>query len=436
MPTFANRLALVTLLMGCTALSGSAQAGWFDSGSDSKPAAEKKLVVKSDTVTPAPTLDGSIRQAQLLRLAGQYPDAIKHLSQLMMVASDDYRVVSEYGKTLAAMGRAQEALNFLGRAQQLQPTDWSIYSATGVAFDQLGKQADAQVAYEHALSLKPGEPSVLNNYALSRMLAKDPEGAKKLIARAEAAGGADDTKIARNIAMIKDLAPETADKAVAANTSTPEPRHVAAAPQAAPRTPVAQRAMPQAVAANQSPPFVTVPQPPAPSAAPRPLVASNSTIQAAPHLVQPSGGVVMQRVPVDPLAGPVLPKVATAHVAPKVEAPKVEKQAAVPTPATKPAPVRTAATEALDLQAKADAIVKQLAAKPGAKASVMAAASKPDASDTRTVPNAKLVMKTPETKPEAKQPVKVADAKPVPAKPAPKTAKDSIPGLRLSANTY
>ena len=225
-------------------------------------------------MTPAPTLDGSIRQAQLLRLAGQYPDAIKHLSQLMMVASDDYRVVSEYGKTLAAMGRAQEALNFLGRAQQLQPTDWSIYSATGVAFDQLGKQADAQVAYEHALSLKPNEPSVLNNYALSRMLAKDPEGAKKLIARAEAAGGADDTKIARNIAMIKDLAPETADKAVAGNTPAPEPHHVAAAPQAAPRTPVAQHPIAPAVVASQSAPFVTLPQPAAPTAAPRPLVAS------------------------------------------------------------------------------------------------------------------------------------------------------------------
>ena len=40
MPTFANRLAIATLLMGCTALSGSAQAGWFDSDSDKKPAAE------------------------------------------------------------------------------------------------------------------------------------------------------------------------------------------------------------------------------------------------------------------------------------------------------------------------------------------------------------------------------------------------------------
>ena len=46
--------------------------------------------------------DESIHQAQALRLAAKYPEAIKYLSQVMLVASDDPRVVSEYGKTLAA----------------------------------------------------------------------------------------------------------------------------------------------------------------------------------------------------------------------------------------------------------------------------------------------------------------------------------------------
>ena len=116
-------------------------------------------------------------------------EAIRHLSQLMMVASDDPRVVSEYGKTLASMGRAQEAVNFLTRAQELKPGDWSVYSALGVAYDELGNQKDAGAAYERALVLKPGEPSVLSNYALSRMLANDPDGARKLMVRALAAGG-------------------------------------------------------------------------------------------------------------------------------------------------------------------------------------------------------------------------------------------------------
>src|SRR5260221_6974090 len=86
----------VALMLGCPAMP--ACAGWFDF--DSKPAQKEQ---KPAVVQPAATnLEDSIRQAQMLRLAGSYDEAIKHLSQLMMVASDDSRVVGEYGKTFAA----------------------------------------------------------------------------------------------------------------------------------------------------------------------------------------------------------------------------------------------------------------------------------------------------------------------------------------------
>ncbi|MEY4706352.1 MAG: hypothetical protein RJB58_75, partial [Pseudomonadota bacterium] len=205
--------ALALLLLGSTALGGPAQAGWLfgDSKKEVKKESGTEPVKAGTVVQPAETLDGSIRQAQLLRVDGNYSEAIRHLSQLMMVASDDQRVISEYGKTLAAMGRASEALNFLTRAQQLQPGDWTVYSALGVAYDQMGKQQEAKNSYEQALAIKPGEPSVLNNYALSRMLANDPEEAQRLVARAEIAGGASDPKIARNIAMIREVAPASAN---------------------------------------------------------------------------------------------------------------------------------------------------------------------------------------------------------------------------------
>ena len=243
----------------------------------------------ADTTAPATNLEDSIRQAQMLRLAGKYPEAIKHLSQLMMVASDDPRVVSEYGKTLAAMGRAQDAVNFLTRAQQLQPSDWTIYSALGVAYDQIGNQKDAQPAYEHALAVKPGEPSVLNNYALSRMLANDPDMARKLAARAEIANaGANDTKIAGNIAMIRSMAPEAPGASFAVNTPAP----MADGPWGAP-----PQAAPPVAAKCRSPQFHGRA---ASAGCPEP----NGVIEAAPQMAQ-NGGVVMQRVPADPLAGPV-----------------------------------------------------------------------------------------------------------------------------------
>ena len=78
---------------------------------------------------PVMDLEAGVKQAQSQRLAGQYDDAIHTLSQLMLVASDDPRVIGEYGKTLAEKGRAQDAVQFLTRATELQQSDWTLYSA-------------------------------------------------------------------------------------------------------------------------------------------------------------------------------------------------------------------------------------------------------------------------------------------------------------------
>ena len=443
MPHNRFALSLAALLLGATCLSAPAQAGWFDFGAsknDEKAAADKKPVA-TPNVLPSQDLDGSIRQAQLLRTAGQYEDAIRHLSQIMIVAADDPRVVTEYGKTLAAMGRASDAINFLTRAQQLSPNDWTVYSALGVAYDQTGNQRDAAAAYEHALALKPGESSVLNNYALSRMLAKDPDGAKRLIAIAENAGGGTDPKIAHNIAMIKGLTPA---EAVAAN-----------APQPAPRTAVVSRPMPQvATAVPQARPFVTLPQPPVAQAAPRPLVAANNGIIAAqpqPMLqqMQPRG-VVMQQVPVDPLAGPMLPRHIAAAIPspPKAGAAPVKQADAKPVPktATVKTAAQTPAAQANDLEARAEAISKQLDKKVGGKAQAMAEANKPNGPQAapKVLPPQPASTAAPVSKPVVKAadaksaPVKTAEAKPAPAKPvAVKTAaKDAVPALRVSASAY
>lgn len=265
MMRFASSLAALflcgSMLSGCAA----------DNSALSDIDHSKGTSAASGTVTA--DTDGAIRQVQLARLAGHYDDAIHTLSQLMLVASDDPRVVGEYGKTLAEKGRAQEAIQFLTRATELQPLDWTLYSALGVAYDEAGDQNAARQAYDHALALKPAEPTILNNYALSRMLANDPAMARQLMASAAEAGGASDPKIARNIALVNGLTPKPAPTPVAA----------AAAP-------------PQAQVASRQP-----------SAAPTPILAPDA-LPAVPALQdqQPQASqVVMQPVPVDPLAGPV-----------------------------------------------------------------------------------------------------------------------------------
>lgn len=420
---------LIALFLGCTALTAPAHAWSLFGSAKTQDAKTAKDAANPNDTKPAESLEDSIRQARMLRLAGSYPEAIRHLSQLMMVAADDGRVISEYGKTLAAMGRAQESVNFLTRAEQLDPTDWTVYSALGVAYDQLGKQKDADAAYDHALALRPGEPSVLSNYALSRMLAKDPEGAARLAARAEAAGGASDPMIARNIAMVKELTPQ-ASQAVAANTPAPQTVARMAPPIAAPR------------------PLVSAPQPLGNVA-----MNSNAVIDAPRPAAQPRDNrVVMQAVPIDPLAGPVvnlhMPR-RTAHGEPQTSMAAAAAQAASPLPvkaAPKPA-VKTAGNQAEDLQARAEAIAKTLAGKPAAIAQAKAEANAPAAptSNASGAPRALQPKADTAKTPEAPKPAaKVAEAaKPAPAKPAPakpkavaKAAKDTIPGLRMSANAY
>jgi Flp pilus assembly protein TadD len=400
----------VVLLLGSAALP--AQAGWFSADKSAQKEQGKASQVASPAANaaanapstadpstanlPATNLDDSIRQAQLLRLAGQYPEAVKHLSQLMLLASDDARVISEYGKTLASMGRATDAVNFLTRAQQLQPGDWTLYSAMGVAYDQLGDQKNAQDAYEHALSIKPNEASVLSNYALSRMLAKDPEMARKLAARAESAGGSGDDKIARNIAMIRTLAPEQ---------------------------PVAP---PVTVASQLGPVSVT-----------------QSPAKAPAHAAEAHDNrVVMQRVPVDPLAGPVAKPgpapVNTATQAPRslqsqvaaetstAEAPALPVPKPVTFQALPPPPAPVKAAELKPAPAKTADAPKPLVAtvaKPIPPATAKAAETASASVTLRLAPPLGGETDKPRQAPKVLPPVKAA-------------AKPGVPGLRVSANAY
>ena len=157
-------------------------------------------------------LDGEIRRAQLLRASSDFPGAAHALSQLMLVAPDDPRVVGEYGKVLTQEGRTDDALAFLQRAVELQQDNWTLYSALGVAYDQHNEPAKAQTAYKQALALKPNDATVLNNYAMSLMLAGDLDRADALLHQAAASGG-DFPKIASNLEVVDEMRAKSAKAA-------------------------------------------------------------------------------------------------------------------------------------------------------------------------------------------------------------------------------
>lgn len=284
-------------------------------------------------------LNTALMKAQLSRKMGDFTEATKILSQLVLFAPDDSRVMGEYGKTLAAQGKSDDALAFLDRAIQIRPDDWTFYSAAGVAYDQKGQYSNAQANYQRALQLKPGEPSVLNNAALSYMQAGDVDMAEQMIRQA-AANSTDKARIEYTIALVErakasrpqksapipaPVAAEPAPQApavVASVTPAPQPPQAIYTPEPAPAEPVTTYEAP-AIESSALPPleepiedWVDV----TPSVA-APEVETPSTSLAS---LQSNPSVVMQAVPKDDLAGPVqqrqAPKPQAAPVAPKPQA--------------------------------------------------------------------------------------------------------------------
>src|SRR5258705_2185044 len=237
--------ALSTMLLGCasapsvkdaTVLSDALQKG-RDDGS-----------VTSRSLAAPTNIEGTVKQAQLLRKSGDFAAAAHTLSQLVLFAPDDARVLGEYGKTLIAMGRSEDALAFLERAVELQPKDWSLFSAQGVAYDQKGKYLAAQAAYSRALMLKPGDPTVLSNAALSHVQTGDLDGAEALLLQASPYG-AEFPRITSNLALVRNLknsrSPQTA--MAPAKESEPVPSATQAEAPSAPEMPVAILSMPEPV---------------------------------------------------------------------------------------------------------------------------------------------------------------------------------------------
>jgi Flp pilus assembly protein TadD len=281
----------------------------------------------------AANLEVAIRDAQALRKAGDLGGAAKALSQLVLIAPDNALVLGEYGKNLAAQGRSDDALAFLERAIQLQPADWTLYSAQGMAYDQKTNYRAAQASYARALVLKPGEPSILNNAALSYMQAGDLDNAEKLLRQAPS-DGPNYPRIAQNLALVQSLRGAQAGKTAAvvppvqgspSGSSPPGPVAAADLP--------AQPDVAQATVVVSEPVTRTQIAPPAPSivaASPAilPSMPSPSDSNAPPKPIAPNPSVALAPVHKD----------APIKAEPVVPAKPAEKQFVMPAPKLAPEP--------------------------------------------------------------------------------------------------
>jgi len=281
---------LLVLSGGAEAAAAKSSCLLFCGGSstpESAPAPAKTSAPIPEA-TPSYDVETAIGQAMTARKAGDYAGAARILSQLVLFVPDDAHVLGEYGKTLAAQGRSDDALAFLDRAIQLIPDDWSLYSAQGIAYDQKGAYTAAQGSYSRALALKPGDPSVLNNSALSHMQLGDLESAKALLEQAAPAASVF-PRITDNLALVQRLIESRPQPALAIAQPAPVAHPTPAAPptpvaaaEVAPLTLVVETPLPAPVPVASSEPTSDPSASPAASTSAYAALGADSTVRMAP----------------------------------------------------------------------------------------------------------------------------------------------------------
>ena len=115
----------------------------------------------------------AVEFARNLRFIGRLSQAVTILDRTLKKQPDDARLLAERGKVELARSRPIRALELLDRAVESEPGEWRTHSAIGIARDLLGRYEPARHSYRTALELSPGNPTVLNNLALSQALSSN-----------------------------------------------------------------------------------------------------------------------------------------------------------------------------------------------------------------------------------------------------------------------
>ena len=144
--------------------------------------------------------NAGLNYANMLRMTGRNEQALAVMQQVAIAYPTDREVLAAYGKSQAAAGQLEQALNTISRAQTPDRPDWKLKSAEGAILDQLGRAPEARQRYREALDIQPNEPTVLSNLGMSYLLNKDLKTAETYLKSAASQPGAD-SSVRQNLAL-------------------------------------------------------------------------------------------------------------------------------------------------------------------------------------------------------------------------------------------
>lgn len=151
----------------------------------------------NDTVT-------AMRYAQVLQMEGKAEQSLAVMRKLAIEQPRDRKVLAAYGKSLAAAGQFEMALDAVRRSQTPEYPDWKLQSAEAAILDQMGSRDEARAMYRKALDLKPNEPSILSNLGMSYVLEGDLKTAESYLRTAINQSGSD-SRVRQNLALVVGL---------------------------------------------------------------------------------------------------------------------------------------------------------------------------------------------------------------------------------------
>ncbi|WP_438750724.1 tetratricopeptide repeat protein [Pararhizobium sp. O133] len=202
-------LAIIILAMaGCASQKKELTTGSIPQPQFSKPvqsmnsselAAAAESIGKAYERNPKDRAAG-LNYANMLRMTGRNEQALAVMQQVAINFPNDREVLAAYGKSQAAAGQLEQALNTITRAQTPDRPDWRLKSAEGAILDQLGRAGEARQRYRDALDIQPNEPTVLSNLGMSYLLNKDLKTAETYL-RSAVEQPAANSSVRQNLAL-------------------------------------------------------------------------------------------------------------------------------------------------------------------------------------------------------------------------------------------
>lgn len=139
--------------------------------------------------------------ARNLRYAGSAGDAARVLEQRRSLYSADPAFVIELGKAKLADGKTRAAIGYFREARKLDPKNWAVLSALGIAYDMAQDFEAAERSYRKALALSPDNFVVMNNLAFSLAQTGRLDEAIDILAKASVAARKS-PQIRQNLALL------------------------------------------------------------------------------------------------------------------------------------------------------------------------------------------------------------------------------------------